>query len=245
MASLLPVDLDERVRAAVRWFWEGRGQKGTGSQAGGRGHVIGGKNLDGFGELVRDVAIHCGCPAESVIISGKKELTLPGYFRPTKQWDVLVVHQGQLLAAFELKSQVGSFGNNFNNRTEECLGSSLDLWTAFRERAFATEQGHRPGTRPFLGFLMMLEEAEGSTRGVRVDEPHFPVLPEFQGTSYVDRYRLLCEKLVAEKLYTSACLVTSPRSTDGLYTEPSSSLSTKSFFAAFAGSLMGALEAMR
>ena len=30
-------------------------------------------------------------------------LTLPGYFRPTKLWDLLVIHKGQLIAAIELK----------------------------------------------------------------------------------------------------------------------------------------------
>ncbi|MEY3276128.1 MAG: Restriction endonuclease XhoI, partial [Verrucomicrobiota bacterium] len=35
-------------------------------------------------------------------------MILPGYFRATKNWDVLVVHRDRLLAAFEFKSQVGS-----------------------------------------------------------------------------------------------------------------------------------------
>jgi hypothetical protein len=36
----------------------------------------------------------------------------------------VVVHQRNLIAAIELKSQVGpSFSNNFNNRIEEALGS--------------------------------------------------------------------------------------------------------------------------
>jgi hypothetical protein len=61
-------------------------------------------------------------------------LTLPGFFRPTKLWDMLVIHEGKLIAAIELKSQVGpSFGNNFNNRTEEAIGNAHDLWTAYRE----------------------------------------------------------------------------------------------------------------
>jgi hypothetical protein len=53
---------------------------------------------------------------------------LPGFFRPTKEWDLLAIHDGKLLAVIEAKSQVGpSFGNNFNNRTEEAMGSALDL----------------------------------------------------------------------------------------------------------------------
>ena len=73
------------------------------------------------------------------IISGKKRLTIPGYFRPTKMWDALVIYKSRLIAAFELKSQVGSFGNNFNNRTEESIGSANDFWTAHRENAFSIE----------------------------------------------------------------------------------------------------------
>jgi hypothetical protein len=56
--------------------------------------------------------------------------TRPGFFRPTKHWDMLVVYRGELVAALEFKSQVGpSFGNNFNNRSEEAIGTAHDLWT--------------------------------------------------------------------------------------------------------------------
>ena len=79
-----------------------------------------------------------------------------------------------IIAAIEAKSQVGpSFGNNFNNRTEEALGSSLDLWTAYREGAFLTSP------QPFLGFFFMLEDCPASNRPVKVKEPHFKVFPEF------------------------------------------------------------------
>jgi len=73
-------------------------------------------------------------------------LTLPGFFRPTKRWDILVIHKEALIAAIELKSQAGpSFGNNFNNRVEEAIGTANDFWTAFRDGAF----GDR--TPPFAG----------------------------------------------------------------------------------------------
>jgi hypothetical protein len=47
-----------------------------------------------------------------------------------------VVADGRLLAGVEFKSQVGSFGNNYNNRTEEAIGSATDIWAAYREGAF-------------------------------------------------------------------------------------------------------------
>ncbi len=39
-----------------------------------------------------------------------------------------MVSEGKLLAGIEFKSQVGSFGNNYNNRTEEAIGSAADIW---------------------------------------------------------------------------------------------------------------------
>jgi hypothetical protein len=114
-----------------------------------------GKNMDGFLALVLDI-IKANGLAHAEIHQNRAMLTLPGYFRPTKLWDLLVIYKGELIAAIELKSQVGpSFGNNFNNRTEEAIGTAHDLWTAYREEAF----GKQP--RPFVGWLMMVEDAPG------------------------------------------------------------------------------------
>ena len=116
-------------------------------------------------------------------------LELPGFFRPTKEWDLLVIRDNKLIAAIEAKSQVGpSFGNNFNNRTEEALGSALDLWTAYREGAFLN------GPQPFLGYFFMLEDCSTSQRPVKVKEPHYKVFPEFVDASYNKRYELFCRK---------------------------------------------------
>ena len=57
------------------------------------------------------------------------------FYRPTKKWDLVVIDRGMLVAAVELKSQVGpSFGNNFNNRTEEAIGNAVDVWRAYEGR---------------------------------------------------------------------------------------------------------------
>ena len=121
----------------------------------------------------------------------------------------------------EFKSQVGSFGNNFNNRTEESLGSATDIWTAYREGAFALSQ------RPWLGYVMVLEEVAKSLSPVGVKEPHFPVFPEFREASYAKRYEILMTKLVRERLYDSAALLLSSQSSekDGSYRQPSTELS--------------------
>jgi hypothetical protein len=127
----------------------------------------------------------------------------------------------------EFRSQVGSFGNNFNNRTEESLGSATDIWTAYREGAFALSQ------RPWLGYVMVLEEVTRSLNPVGVKEPHFPVFPEFREASYAKRYEILMTKLVRERLYDSAALLLSSHATaeDGSYRQPSTELSYESLLA--------------
>ncbi len=255
MSKLLPPNFDSRVIEAVKYFWRGRSDTTITTQQGGRGSVIGGKNLDGFAEIILEVALFCEIPPENIIVTGKSRLTIPSYFRPTKMWDSVVVYKGRLIAAFELKSQVGpSFGNNFNNRTEESIGSATDFWTAHREHAFDAGRNVQDAPLvmniddtkpPFLGYLMLLEECVGSTSSVRVDESHFKVFSEFIGSSYAKRYEVLLERLVSEKLYSSASLVLSNRidgEITGQYTSPKDTLSPRSLFAEFAGRLLAAKE---
>ena len=165
-----------------------------------------GKNMDGFIALIQDV-IRANGLGDAHMMIGRRLLTLPGFFRPTKLWDLLVINEGRLVAALELKSQVGpSFGNNFNNRTEEALGTAIDLWTAYREGAFGKE-----APRPFVGWLILVEDAPESRSAVRDTSPHFEVFPEFRGASYLERYNILCRKLAQERLYTTATVLASPR----------------------------------
>lgn len=198
--------LEEQVAKAVAFFWNTRSKQGTfvheaGEYIGNRAQVTGGKQLDGFAGLLREILLREGIGEDTIFIHS--DLELPGYFRANKKWDLLVIEKGRLLAAVELKSQVGpSFSNNFNNRTEEAMGSALDLWTAYREGAF----GIQP--QPWLGYLMVLEECEKSTLPVKNREPHFPVLDEFSNASYKDRYEIFCKKLMLERQYTQTCFIT-------------------------------------
>jgi hypothetical protein len=132
-----------------------------------------------------------------------------------------------LLAGIEFKSQVSSFGNNYNNRTEEAIGSAVDIWAAHREGAF------KPSARPWLGYLMLLEEAPASLNPVRAREPHFKVFPEFREASYAKRYEILLTKLVRERLYDAACFLMSNASDGpkGRYTEPAAELGFQNFVA--------------
>jgi len=182
-SRLLPDRFEGLIGDAVDMFWSSR-STGSDAQAGSRGNVVDGKNMDGFVEVTRAVATHCGLDENSVFAKGRKYLTLPGYYRPHKNWDVLVIREGRLLAVLEFKSQVGSFGNNFNNRAEEAIGNATDLWVANSEGAFAPErhlvyEGPPPSDPrpPFLGYLMLLEECEGSTRPITADSAQYPIFP--------------------------------------------------------------------
>ncbi len=180
--------------------------------------------MDGFTQLFTDLITDSGLLSR--FIYRKKTLELPGFFRPTKEWDLLVVKNGTLIAAIEAKSQVGpSFGNNFNNRTEEAMGSALDLWTAYREGAFLSSP------QPFLGYFFMLENCPASNTPVRVKEPHFKVFREFVSASYMKRYELFCRKLVMERHYSSAAFITSNRvaGEKGVYETPAADLSVEMF----------------
>jgi hypothetical protein len=167
-------DLAERTKQAVAHYWQTRAaqrqrQERTGkADQGLRSAVTGGAQMDGFINLFLELITQAGIPEQCVF--RKKAVDLPGFFRPTKEWDLLVVKDRKLIATVEAKSQVGpSFGNNFNNRTEEAMGSALDLWTAFRERAYLDSP------QPFLGYFFMLEDCDASNRPVTVQEPHFKV----------------------------------------------------------------------
>lgn len=239
------VDYERKAREAVRAFWGNReaarkkqiesGKADQGERAG----VTAGKNMDGFIALILDI-IRANGLAHANIHQKRAVLTLPGFFRPTKLWDLLVIHKRELIAAIELKSQVGpSFGNNFNNRTEEAIGTAHDLWTAYREGAF----GKQP--RPFVGWLVLVEDAPESRTPVKDNSPHFPVFEEFKGTSYLQRYDLLCQKLTQEQLYTTASIIASPRNAanSGVFSSMSAMTSLKTFVTSLAGHI--AAEAAR
>jgi Restriction endonuclease XhoI len=223
-------DLDRRLRDAIRYFWTQRGsqsrsqgRQGRSRDRGDRRAVTGGKHLDGFRELVAAILEAAGL--QRATIYWRKQTELPGWYRAEKNWDLLVVADSKLVAIVEFKSQVGSFGNNFNNRTEESLGNATDLWAAYKEGAFSLSD------RPWLGYLMLLEDAPEANRPVKVKEPHFQVFPEFKEASYAERYNQLLTRLVRSRLYDAGCFLMSSREggLNGEFREPNSELSFKNF----------------
>lgn len=239
-------------REAVRTYWgvqtsQAQNQIEAGVEdTGRRGEVTGGQHLDGFLVTMERLLVEAGVVASSVY-THRHLAVLPGFFRATKIWDLLVVDDdGRVRVVIELKSIGSSFGNNVNNRAEEAIGNAHDLQVAIREDAL----GSHP--RPWLGYLFVLPDVHEATRPVETEEPHHPAFNVFRGSgkvvkrkksklpkrrtvsgvSYAERLGHMCRRLVREGLYSEACLViTDPDDVDNAvnYREPSSDLSARRF----------------
>lgn len=228
MRDLTPM---ETWQGALRGYWEGlhlqqakQGQVTGIKDTGNRAAVTGGKQMDGMQEVVADIWRSESGISLEVRTTGHNNL--PAYYRPTKNWDLLVLYRGALIAAMEFKSQRGpSFGNNYNNRTEEALGLAADS-------QMAVERGLFGRLKPWFGFIMVVERAKGSLTPVRVPRNMpFPADPIFEGASYIERYRIFFERMVAEGNYDAAVLLTTEAGS-GEFIEPSVGLSLANLEAA-------------
>jgi type II restriction enzyme len=197
-------DFDDAVRA----FWTGRdlqaqrqAQSGV-TDAGTRGAVTGGGHLGALEQAVMQ-AFEPLQQLGATVTSGRAS-TLPGFFRRSKDWDVVITFDDVLVAAVEFKSQVGSVGNNFNNRVEESIGNAVDLRTAFREGRLGT-------LPPWLAFVFVSEISRTTTALTEPRVRHFAADPIFARTSYLDRYQILAERLVAEGLYDVTTVIETER----------------------------------
>ncbi len=232
------IDYDTRLAQAVRFFWRQRlaaaaKQRTAGTpDQGNRGAVTGGKNLDAFRDMIVDVVQRYG-PTGCTVHRAKAVVVLPGFFRPTKQWDLLVTHAQRLLAVMELKSLCGpSFGNNANNRCEEAMGSGYDFRKAQSEGLFGR------AASPFVGYFLLVEDAIGSRADVKAKSPHFPTDKIFQSSSYQQRMRILCERMVEQQLYSSAAVLAAPNSrTSGASSDLSDQTSFRFLLSRLAGHL--------
>lgn len=200
---------------------------------GNRSRVTQGQHLVPVAALIRDELVEtCGFDPRFVFIEGDG-LTLPGWARPTKDWDICAYHAGSLAVAIELKSINSSFGNNANNRTEEALGVACDARMAYEEGLLGTGV-----TPPVLGYVLVVKEDRRSmTPSTAPKSPRFFALdPAFSKVSYIDRFRLLCERLKAKSFYQAVWFVVANPETGEVF-EPSPSLSYENFLEVLSGVL--------
>jgi hypothetical protein len=226
MAAELP---ELQIQDVIEDFWFKRDEQtsrladgGTsGGAARANGHM--GSVTDFVGKLFEDAGID-----KTDIKKGAPYL--PGYYRIRKQWDLVVVHRGHLVAAVEFKSQVGSVGKNFNNRFEEALGTATDTLTA--QRKFQP-YGEVP---PWLAYVFVLQETD-ETEAARNGTALFPVDPEFKGMSYNQRYQTMLSRFMGDQIYHAGWFVTTKRGLDNSVTfvEPLATAAYKSFAVAIKG----------
>lgn len=203
------------AREEARRAQEGRGLRDQGS----RGDVTSGGHLDRVAQLLANECLLAGAPAHLVCYkapqsdpnwssSMQQGYTLPGFYRPTKEWDLVVWANGAPIIAIELKSQNGpSYGSNANNRAEEAIGAAIDL-------DMAVKAGLIPA-RPWLGYVFVIEDDEASRkRRGRSEASFLPKDPVFADWSYQSRVRDLCRRLVSDRhgaVYDGAWPVTTSR----------------------------------
>lgn len=193
-------DYEPAFQSAVREFWHTRASQADRQalsgrlDAGTRGHVTGGKHLDSIARLVAEVMVNAGLEAPG-------PMQLPGYYRRSKNWDLVSRFGPAVGAVVELKSQVGSIGNNANNRIEEMIGQAICLWKAARENLLGP-------TPPWFGYVMLVEDSPVSTKKTTVSgaSAAFPPDPVFLATSYLDRYCIALERLRLERDMDQVCL---------------------------------------
>ncbi|MFD6277191.1 PaeR7I family type II restriction endonuclease [Streptomyces sp. NPDC060209] len=207
------------------------GDENDDQDAGTEGSVRGGKQFDPIVSLVANFFRAAGYP--SSCIQTASQLELPGFYRPQKKWDVVVTWGKFLVAAFELKALGGpSYGNNFNNRVEEAVGSATDV-----RRAFSSQHPARP---PWLGYFYLMEDDAGSRRPVKTAKSPIPVSDKWTNLSYQERGGVFCERLLAENLYDAVCYVTAPKGS-GSFTEPVPSVG----WSAFSETIIDRIEVLR
>lgn len=154
--------------------------------------------------------LDAGYPPGS-IGTGHPHIVLPGMFRPTKRWDLAVIHRSVLVAAIELKGIGGdatSIGRNYNNRLEEALGNSLDITRA-------DDAGLVGAERPWLGYFFVMEDTPTSRASKRPEKGLIPAAPEWNGLSHQERFAITAERLLSENLYDAVCYLTSSPANPG------------------------------
>lgn len=193
---------------AVRTFWSIKQAQQTASDAAGRqgggtsGAVRAGKHMAPFEQLIRKVVLDTGLVPDPSL---RDTVYLPGFYRESKSWDVVLQYKGHALAIVEAKSQGSSLANNFNNRVEEAIGQAADVWKS-HERGLLIS-----GIRPWIGYLMVVEEtpktiAPKYLMGGKIVPAGMEVDPTFNGMSYAERYATTFKRLDQERMLDATCV---------------------------------------
>lgn len=181
---------------------EKRQEARGGHDQGARAQVTGGKHLNPVASIIRKDLITAGYEAEKVYYEDGC-LKLPGWFRPSKDWDLVAFDGDDLLAVVELKSINSSFSNNSNNRTEESIGSAIDAFHAIKNDLIPFKTAP-----PIIGYALVVKICEDSTKpGKATQKSIYPIDKVFDRASYLKRLSVMCRRLLSERLYQAVWIV--------------------------------------
>ena len=244
MPIVLP-PFEDRLRKAVAHYWRALAAQSSKQKAGmdhgRRSAVTGGKQMDGFCELVDWVLRENGLGEASIYV--RSDLELPGFFRPTKEWDMLVVHEGRTVAAIEFTSQrMPPLASDTNTRIEETIGMAEGMWTAFRREA-----NGRTRPRPWLGWVMFLEDRAVAKRPASQANTSIKASPDLSTDSCARWYEQILQKFAQERLYDAVALLTSPGKggRHGSLIQPAEDLTIKRLLASLLGWVGGSLAEVK
>ncbi len=227
MKALTETDLFHK--AIQHWWNSKKSAVPKKVQGGTRDANLHGKTMDGFALAIQDFLIGLNVKPEHIFAGGHLATTpsiLPSFFRPSKNWDLIVLANSRfhsakgdkgdpvLYAALEFKSQDKSIGNNQNNRLEESIGNATDFWTTYQNDGFL-----RQLPRPWLGYLFVGKyEPSSDSKSVKIKQPHFEAMPPFRtpgssdlatfdGTSYAERYKIFMKQSIGARLYDAGAFI--------------------------------------
>lgn len=211
------------------------GKSDTGAQARNALH------MQSIALFVRQMFIDAGLAEDDVTVDS----IVPGYYRRSKNWDVVAMHKGHLVGVVELKSQASSPGNNANNRIEEAIGSSVDV------KAVQELTGAFGSLGVWAAWCMTFNrdtESGNPIRSPRKSQVRFPVDdPAFDNMTYASQYAVAIERMVSQKVYDAGWMVVTWVNPDGTigYDEPIPTATAETLATQIEGRVRFAIQALR
>ncbi len=179
-----------RAKGVANARIEATGMIGTGAQA------RDGRHMGSTAKFVRQMFIDAGLAEHEVTLN----TVVPGYYRRSKNWDVVAVHKGNLVGLVELKSQNDSPGENANNRIEEAIGNAHD--------AIAVQDVTEAfGSLGVWAAWAMIFHRDVDRVSSRERTAKFPLDPAFYPFSYAKQYGIMIQRLIAHNVYQAGWML--------------------------------------
>ncbi|MET8996088.1 PaeR7I family type II restriction endonuclease [Amycolatopsis sp. NPDC004169] len=213
------------------------GRSATGAQARDARH------MQSIAMFVRQMFVDAGLTESDVTVDS----VVPGYYRRSKNWDVVAKHKGHLVGVVELKSQASSSGNNANNRIEEAIGSAVDA------KAVQELTGAFGNLGVWAAWCMTFNRDAESGEPIRLTPAQkakirFPLDdPAFQIMTYASQYAIALERLISQKVYDAGWMLITWLNGDGTvgHSEPIPTATAETLATQIEARVKFAIQALR